>query len=216
MNLAVGRIVSALVSAGGWLLLGVRTVLDLIGYSTVPDDANVAVTRLEQFFLWLLTVPWWAIFGFALISSMWLMWVSWPRSIKPTLSEPPTIADDKVHSQPTAPQAISPLESHFSRKVIRAVDLVHGAQYVVEDKVFEDCAIYGPACISILADKPTSIEHCSFGSLESVFIEVDANRPITGVIGFRGCRFLRCQFIGIALVGTAEMIAHMKQNSAGR
>lgn len=79
MKLVVGRIISALVSAGGWLLVGVRSVLDLIGYSTIPDDAKVAATRLDQFFLWLLGVPWWVVFGFALTSTMWLTWVSWPR-----------------------------------------------------------------------------------------------------------------------------------------
>lgn len=81
MRLFVGRIASGLITIGGWLLFGARSVLDAIGYSTLPDDAKVAVERLDSFFLWLLSVPWWAVFGFALISSMWLMWVSWPRQI---------------------------------------------------------------------------------------------------------------------------------------
>lgn len=79
MHRLVGRFVSGSISAGGWLLLGVRTVLDLIGYSTLPEDAKVAADRLDHFFLWLLSVPWWAVLGFALVSTMWLMWVSWPR-----------------------------------------------------------------------------------------------------------------------------------------
>lgn len=64
-------------------------MLDLIGYSTVPDDATVAATRLDQFLGWLMTVPWWVVFGFALVSTMWLMWVSWPRSALTTKEFPP-------------------------------------------------------------------------------------------------------------------------------
>ena len=55
-------------------------MLDLIGYSTVPEDVAVAKTRLEQLLGLFLIIPWWALLGFALVSTMWLMWVSWPRS----------------------------------------------------------------------------------------------------------------------------------------
>ena len=79
MKLALGRIVSTLVTIGGWALVGVRTVLDLIGYSTVPEDAEVAQTRVDQFLGWLLGLPWWTVWGFVLITTLWLMWVSWPR-----------------------------------------------------------------------------------------------------------------------------------------
>lgn len=47
---------------------------------TIPDDAPVAVSRVDQFLGWLLGVPWWVVFGFALILTIWLMWVSWPRA----------------------------------------------------------------------------------------------------------------------------------------
>lgn len=54
-------------------------MLDLIGYSTIPDDTKIALGRLDSVFIWFLSVPWWAVFGFATIATMWLMWVSWPR-----------------------------------------------------------------------------------------------------------------------------------------
>jgi hypothetical protein len=81
MKQAVGRILSFLVVAFGWVLFGVRVVLDLIGYSTAPEDIAVARTRLDQGLDLLLVVPWWAYFSFALISSLWLMYVSWPRHV---------------------------------------------------------------------------------------------------------------------------------------
>jgi hypothetical protein len=87
MKLIMGRILSAFITAGGWLLAGVRLVLDLIGYSTAPDDIHVAHHRLDQFFEWLLSVPWWAIWGFALVSTLWLIWVSWPRHPRPLVTD---------------------------------------------------------------------------------------------------------------------------------
>ncbi len=97
MRLAVGRILSILVMAGGWVLVGIRTVLDLIGYSTVPEDIEVARSRMERAFDNLQSVPWWAVFGFALISTIWLMRVSWPRSekivLEPENTEEPTIRE---------------------------------------------------------------------------------------------------------------------------
>lgn len=80
MNQVFGRILSAAITASGWLILGARSMLDLVGYATLPDDAKVATGLLQKFFNWLLSVPWWAVFGFAIISTLWLMWVSWPRS----------------------------------------------------------------------------------------------------------------------------------------
>ena len=76
MKLVVGRILSALVTATGWLLFGARIVLDAVGYSTAPEDLGV-FTRRAVFIL--TAVPWWGYLVFALATTMWLMWVSWPR-----------------------------------------------------------------------------------------------------------------------------------------
>jgi|GEM_PF-5865821 len=86
MKNLIGRIISWAATACFWVLVGVRTMLDLIGYSTIPDDAKIALGRLDDFFLWLLSVPWWGVFGFALVASMWLMWVSWQPSTRPSPS----------------------------------------------------------------------------------------------------------------------------------
>jgi len=73
------RLASILLAVGGWLITGVRTALDIIGWSTAPDDVGTAMSRLDKFLIWLLALPWWVPWGFALISTLWLMWVSWPR-----------------------------------------------------------------------------------------------------------------------------------------
>lgn len=55
-------------------------MLDLIGYATVPEDAQVAGEVLRGVLLYLMSLPWWLPWGFALISTLFLMRVSWPRS----------------------------------------------------------------------------------------------------------------------------------------
>lgn len=62
-------------------------MLDLIGYSTLPEDAKVAAGIVSRSLDWLLTVPWWATFLFAAGSTAWLMWVSWPRQLMISNSE---------------------------------------------------------------------------------------------------------------------------------
>lgn len=102
MKLIVGRILSAFLTAGGWLLVGVRLVLDLIGYSTIPEDVSVAKGRLDQFFELVLSAPWWSVWGFALVTTLWLIWVSWPRqsndAAKGALEQQPL---NSIEQQPT-------------------------------------------------------------------------------------------------------------------
>ena len=114
IKLALGRLGSILLVAGGWLLAGFRLVLDLIGYSTIPEDVTVAQTRLDQFLELILSIPWWAVWGFALISTLWLIWVSWPRTQAETiLSSPadvdapkPAYASPFAGKTPAAPETI--------------------------------------------------------------------------------------------------------------
>lgn len=80
-RLLIGRIVSALLIVGSLLLAITRAVLDVIDYSTVTEDVTIAQTRLDQFFIWLLSLPWGVPWGFALISTVSLIWVSWPRQV---------------------------------------------------------------------------------------------------------------------------------------
>jgi len=91
MNLATGRIISIICVAGGWIITGVRTVLDLIGYATLPEDAQVASGLVRDTFIYLLTVPWWAVWGFATLATIVLIVVSWPRhhvASNPSLTTP--------------------------------------------------------------------------------------------------------------------------------
>lgn len=80
------RLLSILFVAGGWAVVGVRTMLDLIGYATAPDDLPVFGQRINQVLDLILLAPWWLVWGFAFFATGILMWVSWPRStaVSPT------------------------------------------------------------------------------------------------------------------------------------
>lgn len=99
LKLALGRIASILLVSGGWLLIGVRVVLDLIGYSTLPEDVVVAHERANAALVWISGIPWWALLGFALITTLWLMHVSWPRSMIGTASPQPNPDEHQTSEQ---------------------------------------------------------------------------------------------------------------------
>ena len=77
----IGRLFGIALSVGGWLLVGARVVLDLVGYSTAPDDAVVATGLMKSFLLWLLNIPWWVPWAFAFSTTLLLSYVFWPRAV---------------------------------------------------------------------------------------------------------------------------------------
>lgn len=81
-------------------------MLDLIGYSTVPEDVTVAQTRLDQALTWFLGLPWWLPWGFALASTLWLIWVSWPRERAIAINAAPS--EQETEPSATEPKYVSP------------------------------------------------------------------------------------------------------------
>lgn len=121
-------------------------MLDLIGYATVPDDVEVAKTRLDQALGFFLSIPWWALLGFALISTLWLMWVSWPNtSINSTKPDSPVAPDLKI-----PPKAEIVRNKHFmNREVVLDAALYKGC-------TFQNCTlIYN-------GHEVVGLEHCTF------------------------------------------------------
>lgn len=129
MGILLRRLASILFAASGWLIAGIRTTLDLIGWSTAPDDVGVAMSRLDEFFSWLLSIPWWGPWGFALITTLWLMWVSWPRiqlagsfDAVPIMTTPEPLVPEVTIEQ----QARDDLEIFVTNHLLRTCDaLVH-------------------------------------------------------------------------------------------
>lgn len=125
MKLASGRILSALITAGGWLLTGARIVLDAVGYSTAPEDLGVFTSRAV---LLLTAMPWWGYLIFALVSTLWLMRVSWP----PAPDAPAAVSEEKPPLQQTK-QMREVKGSHIKGQTI-VLDW-----HVYIDCTFEDC-----------------------------------------------------------------------------
>lgn len=140
--MAAGRIISIIIVAGGWLLTGARLVLDLIGYSTAPEDIEVAKTRLVWALELLVVVPWQAFFAFALISTLWLMWVSWPRyqsAYSAQKAVQPTLFETRINELPTSPEPIA--QSELSEPVlIPLIDFARKAYEETRGSVFAQTA----------------------------------------------------------------------------
>ena len=79
MKVALYRVLSYIITAFLGAVAAVRFVFDLIGYSTVADDALVAKSFAEKALNLIISAPWWAPWGVLLIAMVVLMWLSWPR-----------------------------------------------------------------------------------------------------------------------------------------
>ncbi|WP_416355562.1 hypothetical protein ACLNGM_15090 [Aureimonas phyllosphaerae] len=68
-----------LIFAVGTVLLGglsaVRIVVDMIGYSTTPDDAKVAMGLLHDLLTYLLRTPWWVLPSLTLLAGAATFWI---------------------------------------------------------------------------------------------------------------------------------------------
>jgi hypothetical protein len=103
-------------------------------------------------------------------------------------------------------------DSYVNGRIIYMMDLLtpSGHQPIILKRKVEDCEVHGPAMVFLMG---THLDNCGFDApdAESVFVEVTANRWLSGVIGLQNCTFRRCKFIGIGLVGTREQIEQAKK-----
>lgn len=76
MNLALGRFFGFLTVMFLFALNVVRTVFDLIGYTTTPADAVGVPQVMHQAIDGLLAVPWWGTWGVFLVCFLWITWLS--------------------------------------------------------------------------------------------------------------------------------------------
>lgn len=138
MGLFVSRVLSFALLALGWVLAGVRWVLDLIGYSTAPNDAAVARGLLEQFLVWLMSLPWWLPWGFAFASTMWLIWVSWPRQRAVAAGSPEESVNKKAADESQRPTSTP--EQDDSGAVAEEADVIPFADrlYVGQHYAFKE------------------------------------------------------------------------------
>jgi hypothetical protein len=73
----VGRLFSWIGTLAFFAFAVVRTILDVIGYTTAQGDAAGLPESAQAALLWLLSIPWWIPWAVFLGAFMWLAWWSW-------------------------------------------------------------------------------------------------------------------------------------------
>jgi hypothetical protein len=159
--------------------------------------------------------PLWVMAASAVCGLLYVFWPTISQAWKKRAITAPgeaTVSPVQSASPPAypGPQQINPLDSYFSRKIIRLADLIFSPDYRISGKTFDDCFIYGPALVHAFA--PITLAHGGIeGDLESSFVDVQGNRRVVGIIGLGDCVFRRCTFIGIGFIGTREANEAMRR-----
>jgi hypothetical protein len=96
MGTFIKRFWQFIVTAVVWAFAAFRIGLDLIGWSTAPDDVGVAVTRADKFLEWMYSLPWWGPLGAAVLLSAWVIWVNRREVALPAVSSPSLLTGPEV------------------------------------------------------------------------------------------------------------------------
>ena len=221
MNLTLGRIASILVVAVGWLVAGVTLVLDLIGYATVPEDVQVDSGVLRDLLLWLLSVPWWVPWGFALLSTLTLLAVSWPRArvevnqgavfpVQTRLDLESSNTDElgKIFM----PDIRNISGTTITNKTIQVQDLVDEYDPYVRNVIFDKCTLLGPCVITISGGQFSDTKIIGVVDIEHAMIETPQGSIVTGIISFEHCIFRETRFKNIAFIGHLELMNHIRRH----
>jgi hypothetical protein len=142
------------------------------------------------------------------------LWSSGPEAAQASITgsvAPPPDASSVQESMPSGHLDFNPLDSYFSKKSIRLIDLLLSGQFSISDKTFEDCYILGPAVIGLMGN--SFLDSCTFiippGS--DPFIEAPENTFIVGPMALNNCIFRRCKLTAIGIVASKAQIENMKR-----
>jgi hypothetical protein len=122
------------------------------------------------------------------------------------------------------------LQSRVNGIAFRVDDLARGENISVEDRLFEDCDIYGPGMIAFPDEASGTVQENHFdvpgteaGAVappEDVIVAVVPPQKIFGAIACRGCTFRRCRFHGVQFLVTPQkrelMLRMMKEDAEHR
>lgn len=110
-------------------------------------------------------------------------------------------------------RSVTPFPSgkYLHGETIRLCDfVVAGEKPIIEGKTFEECTLLGPAMVYLFG--VSTVHNCSFdGGMDSLFIEVEADRVVIGVIGLKDCVFRKCRFRGIGVIGPSDLIKRWRE-----
>jgi hypothetical protein len=110
-------------------------------------------------------------------------------------------------------------QPYIGEKYFYLADLAD-ANGVIIGRTFEDCWIYGPAVISVTGGpglELTSFEHNSFMAPGAGSLLIDWDKPLiaSGVIKVSGCKFKRCHFLDVSLMGPSDVLNQIRRGEHG-
>jgi hypothetical protein len=76
MGITIKRLLGTFATGALWILCGVRLALDIIGWSTAPDDVKVAKGRAVELLNWVAQLPAWMPYMVATVLTMWMLYTS--------------------------------------------------------------------------------------------------------------------------------------------
>lgn len=110
-------------------------------------------------------------------------------------------------------------QAYISGKYFHLADLADSTA-TISDRTVEDCWVYGPAVISIAGGRVsevTSFEQNDFIASMSGPMLIDWDKPLiaTGVIKLIGCKFKRCHFVDISIMGPSVTLDQVRRGERG-
>lgn len=96
----------------------------------------------------------------------------------------------------------------YRHKLIRITDLATTAD-VLEEFLFEDCAIHGPAVL--LALDGFQLRNCTIEGEASLW-DLAPERAYIGGVGIKACMFERCSFHRIGFAGNPAFMAVFRRD----
>lgn len=98
-----------------------------------------------------------------------------------------------------------------------AVEAARRGEAMIENKVFRDCVIEGPAVL--LPIGACNFEGCNMGDasgdIRNLLLQPLGPQKVTGTVAFKDCQFINCQFLRVGFTGTPEFLEQVQQVLTG-
>ncbi|WP_312598897.1 hypothetical protein [Brevundimonas sp.] len=93
-----------------------------------------------------------------------------------------------------------------------AVHHMNAGKTFIEDKIFTECLIEGPAVMAVM--NGTTFDGCNMGVAGNprTLLLQPLGDMIAGVVGMSNCRFVRCRFVQVGFTGSPELLKQIEEN----
>ncbi|MCI0555768.1 MAG: hypothetical protein L0287_32885 [Anaerolineae bacterium] len=227
-RIAVQRFLALAVWSLNALLLGAKWMLDLLGYTTAPEDFKNLQKKLPAFLTWLFSSPWWVPSLLMVLLTLLVVWVCLPKREKdasqtaiPASSGRTPINDTSSQTQPTTQKEIHgkdgdfvpQAKKSFRNEEVKLANLHTDINPSLDGYIFDTCLIRGPAMLLLnrgqILGKTRILD--TEGNLENILIEIpEERRKIGGVVQLNNCVFKDCTFRWVGIIGSKEQIDQIR------